>query len=310
MFTALGALVLLAVLLAGVPMLLGYGTLAVAAMGGQSTSGLTDLLTSPDDGRIFLWVLVAIGWIGWLCFALSVLLEIPAQLRGRVARRLPAFGWSQRLAAGLVGSVIALLPVAGSAFAAVPELGPAAAPAQVTASAQYAALPAAPAAPALTPAADQHPTYTVRDTSPADSLWSIAESQLGSGERWTEIAKLNDGQVMDEDGRRFDADRAIHPGWKLKLPSDAKPQAQAPAAQAPASQDPASQNRTAQTPAALTTGHATVTVKAGDSLSVIAERELGDAEGWPRLFEANKGVTAPDGTRLTDPDVVAPTVTL
>ncbi|MER5866341.1 LysM peptidoglycan-binding domain-containing protein [Kitasatospora sp. NPDC002040] len=299
--TALGALVLLALLMVGVPALLLYGTDAVATMGGQSTTGVGELLTTPDDGRIFLWALVAIGWVAWLCFALSVLLEIPAQLRGRVARRLPAFGWSQRIAAGLVGSVLALLPVAGSAFAAVPDRPVAVAPAQVMSAPQYAALPAAPAAPTLTPAADPAPQYTVQDSRPADSLWSIAERQLGSGERWLEIAKLNDGRVMDDSGRRFDADRPIHPGWQLLMPGDAKAQpapAQAPApAPAPAAQTPAPQ-------------HASVTVKAGDTLSAIAERELGDAEGWPKLFEANKGVAAPDGERLTDPDVVVPGMVL
>ncbi|GAA1167624.1 nucleoid-associated protein YgaU [Kitasatospora gansuensis] len=300
-FSALGALVLLALLLVGMPALLVYGTTAVAGMGGQSTDGLVELLTTPDDGRIFLWALVAIGWVAWLCFAFSVLLEIPAQLRGRVARRLPAFGWSQRIAAGLVGSVLALLPVAGSAFAAVPDRPVAVAPAQVTAAPQYAALPAAPAAPALTPAADPAPGYTVRDSRPADSLWSIAERQLGSGERWVEIAKLNDGRVMDDSGRTFDADRPIHPGWQLLMPGDAKAQtapAPAPAA-APAVPVAVTQPR-----------HASVTVQTGDTLSAIAERELGDAEGWPKLFEANKGVAAPDGERLTDPDVVVPGMVL
>ncbi|MGW4896670.1 hypothetical protein ACWEQL_31095, partial [Kitasatospora sp. NPDC004240] len=124
--TALGALLTLLALLVGVPALLLYGTQAVAGMGEVAPDGLGELLTSPDDGRLFLWLLVAVGWLGWACFALSVLLEIPAQLRGRIARRIPAFGWSQRLAAGLVGSVLALLPVAGSAFAAVPDRAPAA----------------------------------------------------------------------------------------------------------------------------------------------------------------------------------------
>lgn len=103
---------MLAGLLVGVPVLLLHGTHAVAAMGGVGSTGIWQELSRPDNGQLFLWALVGIGWLGWGCFALSVLLEIPAQLRGRVARRLPAFGWSQRMAAGLVGAVIALLPVA------------------------------------------------------------------------------------------------------------------------------------------------------------------------------------------------------
>ncbi|MEV4555403.1 LysM peptidoglycan-binding domain-containing protein [Kitasatospora sp. NPDC049285] len=294
---ALGSLLVLLVLLLGVPALLGYGTLAVAGMGDPVGGSVTDALTSPDDGRLFLWALVAVGWLAWLCFLLAVLIEIPAQLRGRVARRIPAFGWSQRLAAGLVGSVIVLLPVAGSAFAATPEL-PQRAPAvaQLTAAPAIAALPAA--APAAAPAADpQQPVYTVRDTRPADSLWSIAERQLGSGERWTEIAKLNDGRPMDDSGTRFDADRPIQPGWRLLMPADAKPDAAAASSPQTGNAAPA--------PAAAP-AHGSVTVKPGDSLSGIAQRELGDGDRWPEFFAANKGVTAPDGEKLTDPDVLAP----
>ncbi|MFD8595501.1 LysM peptidoglycan-binding domain-containing protein [Kitasatospora sp. NPDC059646] len=299
---ALGSLLALALLLIGVPALLAHGTATVAAMGNPFGRGLLEALTSPDDGSLFLWLLVAVGWLGWLCFLISVLIEIPAQLRGRVARRIPAFGWSQRIAAGLVGSVLALLPVAGSAFAATPELpSRPAAVAQLTAAPALAALPAA--APAAAPAADpQQPTYTVRDSRPADSLWSIAERQLGSGERWTEIAKLNAGRPMDDSGTRFDADRPIQPGWRLLMPADAKPDAAAPAATgAQASVTP---------PGLPAAAHASVTVRAGDSLSGIAQRELGDGDRWPELFDANKGATAPDGERLTDPDVLAPGMVL
>ncbi|MFE7524187.1 LysM peptidoglycan-binding domain-containing protein [Kitasatospora sp. NPDC057542] len=326
--TALGALVTLLALLFGVPALLLYGTEAVAGMGEVASGGVGEALTSPDDGRLFLWALVVVGWLAWACFALSVLLEIPAQLRGRIARRIPAFGWSQRLAAGLVGSVLALLPVAGSAFAAVPELthGPVV-QAQLTPGVQRAALTAAQAAPALTPAAEQQTTYTVRDARPADSLWSIAERQLGSGERWVEIAKLNDGRVMGDSGIRFDADRPIQPGWELLMPADAKPdEARTPAPDpAPAPSGDAAQGTPQGTPqnvpqsgteaggpggAGGSGAQRTVTVQAGESLSAIAQRELGDGEQWPKLFEANKGAQAPDGEQLTDPDVVVPGMVL
>ncbi|MER8182056.1 LysM peptidoglycan-binding domain-containing protein [Kitasatospora sp. NPDC094015] len=303
---AFGALVALLGLLGAVPAVLLYGTLAVIGMGDPVEAGLSTVLTSPDDGRLFLWALVAVGWVAWLCFAGSVLLEIPAQLRGRVARRIPALGWSQRIAAGLVGSVLALLPVAGSAFAAAPAHVQAVAPAQLAAAPQYPQLTAA--APAAAPAADPQPGYTVRDSRPADSLWSIAERQLGSGERWQEIARLNDGRVMDSSGTRFDADRPIQPGWQLLMPADAKADQAAGGAQTGGAQ-------TGGAPAgapAPTAPHAggSVTVAAGDTLSAIAQRELGSAEAWPQLFEANKGAAAPDGERLTDPDVVVPGMVL
>ena len=40
-------------------------------------------------------------------------------------------------------------------------------------------------------------------------------------------------------------------------------------------------------------------VKSGDSLSKIAKREYGDANAWPRIFEANKDL-------LKDPNKIFP----
>ncbi len=43
-------------------------------------------------------------------------------------------------------------------------------------------------------------------------------------------------------------------------------------------------------------------VRPGDTLALIAERELGDADLWAWLFEVNKGRLMPDGQRLEWPD--------
>ena len=43
----------------------------------------------------------------------------------------------------------------------------------------------------------------------------------------------------------------------------------------------------------------TVTVKSGDSLSKIAKRELGDANRWKAIYEANKD-------KISDPDLIHP----
>jgi nucleoid-associated protein YgaU len=40
-------------------------------------------------------------------------------------------------------------------------------------------------------------------------------------------------------------------------------------------------------------------VVSGDSLSKIAKREYGDANAWPKIFEANKDI-------LKDPDKIQP----
>jgi len=46
-------------------------------------------------------------------------------------------------------------------------------------------------------------------------------------------------------------------------------------------------------------GTKTVTVKEGDSLSKIAKRELGDANKWHAIFEANKD-------KIKNPDLIHP----
>lgn len=48
--------------------------------------------------------------------------------------------------------------------------------------------------------------------------------------------------------------------------------------------------------------HAEVVVHTGDTLSEIAQREYGDANRYPQIFEANKGERQPDGRALTNPD--------
>jgi nucleoid-associated protein YgaU len=51
------------------------------------------------------------------------------------------------------------------------------------------------------------------------------------------------------------------------------------------------------------TAHRTYVVKAGDTLSEIAEREYGDASQWRRIYDANRD-------RIEDPDLIHPGDTL
>ena len=109
-----------------------------------------------------------------------------------------------------------------------------------------------------------------------DSLWSIAERVLGDGDRWPEIAALNEGHDM-KDGTTFLAADHIRPGWTLRVPGEHTDQ---------------ETNRADESSPYL--------VQAGDTLSEIADSELGDVEAWPRLYSANRQLVGPN------PDLIHP----
>src|SRR5262245_60500220 len=100
-FAGLGALLVLAAGVVGRPL----GPLTVA--GPPWPSGLPApaefwaLVSGPDNGSLLLEALTLVAWVAWATFVLSVLVEIPAQLRGRRTIRLPGLGLQQRLAAVL-----------------------------------------------------------------------------------------------------------------------------------------------------------------------------------------------------------------
>ncbi|MGY3340999.1 nucleoid-associated protein YgaU/DNA-binding SARP family transcriptional activator [Streptomyces filamentosus] len=275
---ALACLAALAAVTAGLPWILAQATAALWAPG---TDAFSHLLTRTDTGAAFLLALVAVGWIAWAMFVLSLLVELPAQLRGRTAPRLPGLRLSQRAAGTLVSGILVAFasstlasaaPALASTSAATAPATPAAAPATATGQ-----TPAAPQTAAAEKKTEQ--TYTVRAVRPAESLWSIAELLYGDGALYTKIADANEGRTM-ADGTVFHADAPIRPGWTLRLPDtphvDAVP--------VPASQ----------------TGP--YTVAAGDSLWEVAETQLGDGDRYTEIFDANKNKPQADGGRLTDPD--------
>ncbi|MFD5549293.1 LysM peptidoglycan-binding domain-containing protein [Streptomyces goshikiensis] len=285
---ALLGLAVLLVLLAGLPVLLWW---AASIVGPPGLAALGSLFTTDDSGQVFLLALAIAGWVGWALFAVSVLLEVPAQLRGRSAPQIRGLV-GQRAAAALVGAVLLVLP-AGTALAAAPSPAQAATHTTTAAAGADGARSVAAADPGQVPTA----THTVRDTKPAESLWSIAEARLGDGGRWEDIAALNDGNTM-ADGNTFHADQPIQPGWILHLPADAHPPL-ANARSAPTDTRPAPEQAGTATPT-------TYTVKNGDSLTGIAEAQLGDVDRYGEIFDLNKGGPLPGGGTFTDPDLIQP----
>ncbi|MER6117937.1 LysM peptidoglycan-binding domain-containing protein [Streptomyces sp. NPDC001743] len=283
---ALFALAALIALLAGVPaVLLGIGVLPDHLPG---IDEITAALTSPDSGQLFLGAVTLIGWYGYLSFVISVVLETGAALRHVRAPRIRMLGGSQQLAGALVGGILVLLP-AGTAIASPASAAPVTvATASVTADTPTAA---ATATKSSASSAWDGPVHRVQD---GDTLWDIAEKRLGAGIEWHRIIDVNAG-VPQADGSLITADTTVlQPGWTLRLPADASP--------GPSADQGGAQAQTAGSKAAAETH----TVRAGETLTGIAEDELGDADAYPRIVEANKGVKQDDGRVLGDPDEIYP----
>ncbi|WP_443063381.1 LysM peptidoglycan-binding domain-containing protein [Streptomyces sp. NBC_00445] len=287
---AVCSLLVLAGAVAGLPLVLAWASPVVWE---ASRDDLAHLLDRQDTGAAFLMLLIVVGWIGWGQFAFCAVRELVAQLRGRSWHAPRGLGSSQRAAAALIGSILVLLPtssaLASSPAQAAPAVSATHVPGQAQAQETTEAEDIGSVSTASTPAS--RTTYMVRKTRPAESLWGIAERELGHGERWREIADLNEGRPM-VDGQVFRANGFLQPGWQLQMPSTATA---------------AGGVRTQLDDSALAadaSGHA-VTVHSGDYLSKIAEEELGDGGEWPRLFEASRGKPQPHGLpAISDPDVI------
>jgi nucleoid-associated protein YgaU len=165
---------------------------------------------------------------------------------------------------------------------------PATSPAAVAAPLQPATI-GAPRAPESTPAAkDAHKAAkTAVDTGPTveyvvqkgDSLASIAQKNLGSSSRWTEIQSLNGGIQP----------RALRVGTKLKLPvaTTAKSTIEKSAPKA----EPATPAKKALSAPSESSKPGTVyVVKSGETLRSIAEKKLGNADRWKDIVAANPGL--------------------
>lgn len=248
----LGYLLILVLLVAGIPA-------ALWALRGNPLdipwSDFEGLLAGPDDGSLLIALLPLVGWAAWATFTVPILLELAATLRGVKAPKLRLLRSQQRTATFLVSGALLLL-TAGTATAA-PVLTQ---PADVGSTSPYAphsqqedrsASPQTQVDPRATRPAVQPAGPTVT-TARGDTLWGLAQQHLGEGRRYTEILDLN-RTAVPEPG-------FLAEGLTLQLPAS-QPEVRRGA----------------------------YTVKQGDTLWDIAERELGD----PLRF---KEITTPDGT--------------
>jgi LysM repeat protein len=280
---AAGALLVLVALLAGFPGLL------LATTGNPWPAGGLDELELMTNSAV-LGLVSVLGWFFWAQAVLCTLWEMPAALRGIEAPRVPiALGGQQHAIRWLVHTILAV-GVTSSVLAPSVASRAEAAPAAPSHSVTHLADHAGPAADTTltdnrhtdqkSAAKDTQHHRTAKDASPrvttvkGDTLWGLAETHLGDGFRWREIAELNQGQKMSH-GRTFTNPRNIEPGWELTLPTDAT-----------------------NLPGTATEHE--VVVEPGDTLSEIAEDELGNADLWPNLYEENKDVIG------LNPDLIHP----
>lgn len=298
----LGAMLLLVMCLAGIPVLL-FVVAPVWQIGVPTWSQLVAALTKPDDGHLFLGALTVVAWLAWAAFTVSVVVEGVAVIRGLPSPRLRFLRLPQRGASVLVAAASVLLvaepipspaamrPVAAHAVAS-------AAPSPRTSStAGMSALPE-PAAPthspssshgpqgqaAVKPASREETTYRTVTVERGDTLWGLAERFLGAGSRYREIAELNYGRPQ-RDGRTLTAAHWIYPGWVLRIPLAAMPKSPSKAP---------------------IRASGTYTVGPGDTLWGIADKRLGDGSRYDEIERLNAGRPQAAGGRLVDADEIQP----
>lgn len=277
----LGSLILLAALLIGIP----AGLVFFAGNPIPSWDELVSAFTLPDYTGSFLigTIMPIAAWVAWASFAVGFLAELPSQLRGVPRPRIPGLGMQQKVMGGLLAAVIALFAPTAAFAAEVPTTS--AAPMSASVVSTPAAATAEEAAPV-----QAGPQYTVTGS---DTLARIAESALGDRSRASEISALNVG-VTQADGGALDASGWLHEGWVLTLPADAAvPSTPAPAVAAEAE-------------AAPEASYEQRTIESGDTLWDISADELGDGARYPEIFEASKGIVQPDGSTITDPNLIYP----
>ena len=180
-------------------------------------------LTVPDDGRLMLGLLSAVGWLAWLVLVVAViveLVEVVDRVRAERTHRphrpvsLPGLDLPRLLVRGLVVSV-----VTAALGLVMPRTAP---PAVAQSVAQYVPRDVEPRQVAVSSA--QEPNNEPAPVAPApdgtrvvvvargDSLSTLAARYLGDGDRWPEIYARNRDVITNPD--------LIHVGWRLRIPAD------------------------------------------------------------------------------------------
>jgi hypothetical protein len=203
------------------------------------------VLTTPITDEVVINLLAVAVWIIWAAFAVSVIAEIPARVRGVSPRRVPVIAPIQHVAGWLMSGMAAgVMAAATIAPVATGEAPPSAAvhsihvphPPPSVVSINLASSTTADETSKPVQAQSQPPTvcagehvlvigehrfaFTVQRN---NSLWSIAQLCLGDGTKWPEIWELNKHRHFPTVGGSLHDPDLIYPGWDLYLPPGAVP---------------------------------------------------------------------------------------
>lgn len=148
--------------------------------------------SGPDDGAILLPLLGLVGLMAWLLLSASLLAEFFTVLTGgRFSLHIPGTAWLRPFVSALVAAAFFSL---SAAAAAAPSDQP-----TPNSTNQVVTDQSAP---------ETGRSYLVQL---GDELWDIADSQLGSGERWRDIITMNPG---------LSSHSKLSAGLRLNLPPD------------------------------------------------------------------------------------------
>jgi nucleoid-associated protein YgaU len=298
----LAALVALAAAVGGIPwMLLRYGHWPITSLPTMAwVRHLNDRFVSD---RTIVSVLTVAVWLVWAAFAYSVIIELAAALRGAKAPHISLAGPLQSMARGLVAAIVVTVSINHGSTSLAATMPAGLAVPRVPVAALVHGAPMTPMrSTVLTRSVDVRPTVRV-ETTPTrlaavpldvsvprtvvvernDSPWLIAERCLGDGMRWRELWDLNRG-VTQADGRAWTDQQVLLQGWTLALP----------------------RTGVADAVDEQKSGSTIYVVVKGDTLSDIAEDELGNERLYPEIFDASRTIDQPDGRHLSDPNLILP----
>lgn len=115
-----------------------------------------------------------------------------------------------------------------------------------------------------------------------ETAWSIAKQYYGKGELWPDLARANGNRINQETG-------SVRVGVRIKIPTDSARGLVPKAAQ------PAREAQSAVTPRKIAEGNSvgprrTYTIKKGDTLGQISQRELGTSKRYMEIASLNASV--------------------